>query len=71
MKSSIKKRLEQMQGAKTKVVNEPSEYVDKSSYIQMIDFNIQCLKDIIVLVDAVNSENQKAVSSWFARFIED
>ena len=71
MKSSIKKRLEQMQGAKTKVLNEPSEYVDKSSCIQMIDFNIQCLKDIIVLVDAVNSENQKVVSKWFARFRED
>ena len=71
MKSDIKQRLGQLKKAKTKVLAEPTEYVDKSSYIQMIDFNIQTITDIIVLVDAVNSENQRVVSKWFSRFRED
>jgi len=71
MKSGIKERLMQLKKVRADVLAEKTQHVDKSSYIQMIEFNIQTLTDIIILVDAVNSENQKMVSEWFARFRED
>ena len=45
-----------------------SQFVDKSSYIQAIDFNLAVLKDLIFLINAVNEERQDLVSDWFKRF---
>lgn len=71
MKSQIKERLTQLKRIRKQIVAQPTEYVEKSSYIQMIDFNIQVIKDMINIVDAVNSEDKKAVENWFNRFRED
>ena len=71
MKSRIKQRLGQLIEARPKLLNDPNEFIDKSSYIKILDMYIESLHDIIFIVDAVKNENQKAVSSWFARFEED
>tara|TARA_Y100000296_G_C5164196_1_gene253617 strand:+ start:1899 stop:2114 length:216 start_codon:yes stop_codon:yes gene_type:complete len=71
MKSQIKERLSQLLGKRPGILNNPNEFVDKSSYIKMLDMYIESLRDIIFIVDAVKNENQQAVSSWFARFRED
>ena len=71
MKSEIKQRVKQLIAAKAKVLNEPNEYIDKFSYIKILNMYIESLQDIIYIVEAVKSENQKAVSNWFARFRED
>ena len=71
MKSQIKERLSQLLGKRPSILNDPNEFVDKSSYIKMLDMYIESLRDIIFIVDAVKNENQQAVSSWFARFRED
>tara|TARA_R100000008_G_scaffold3336_1_gene2359 strand:- start:4384 stop:4599 length:216 start_codon:yes stop_codon:yes gene_type:complete len=71
MKSEIKQRVKQLIAAKAKVLNDPNEYIDKSSYIKILNMYIESLQDIIYIVEAVKSENQKAVSNWFARFRED
>ena len=57
-----------MQELKQIVLAQPSEYVDKASYIQAIDFNLAILKDLAFLIDAVNEERQDLVSDWFKRF---
>ena len=71
MKSQIKQRLSQLVKIRPSVLNDPNEFVDKSSYIKMLDMYIESLRDIIFIVDAVKNENQQAVSSWFSRFRED
>ncbi len=71
MKSKIKQRVVQLTEVRAKVLNDPNEYIDKSSYLKILDMYVASLRDIIYIVDAVKSENQKAVSSWFARFRED
>tara|TARA_Y100001963_G_scaffold160221_1_gene269154 strand:+ start:11772 stop:11987 length:216 start_codon:yes stop_codon:yes gene_type:complete len=71
MKSEIKQRVKQLIAAKAKVLNDPNEYIDKFSYIKILNMYIESLQDIIYIVEAVKSENQKAVSNWFARFRED
>ena len=70
MKSEIKQRVKQLIAAKAKVLNDPNEYIDKFSYIKILNMYIESLQDIIYIVEAVKSENQKAVSNWFARFRE-
>tara|TARA_R110002051_G_scaffold264420_1_gene324347 strand:- start:5815 stop:6030 length:216 start_codon:yes stop_codon:yes gene_type:complete len=71
MKSEIRQRMGQLIEAKSKVLNDPNEYIDKASYVKILNMYIESLQDIIYIVEAVKSENQKAVSSWFARFRED
>ena len=71
MKSQIKDRLTQLRRIKRQVAAQPTEYVEKSSYLQMIDFNIEVIRDMINLIDAVNSENKKVVEDWFNRFREE
>ena len=71
LKSEIKQRVKQLIAAKAKVLNDPNEYIDKFSYIKILNMYIESLQDIIYIVEAVKSENQKAVSNWFARFRED
>ncbi len=71
MKSQIKQRLSQLIETRPRVLNDPNEFIDKPSYIKMLDMYIESLRDIIFIVDAVKNENQEAVSSWFARFRED
>ena len=71
MKSEIKQRLNQLIDARRKVLNDPNEFIDKPSYIKMLDMYIESLRDIIFIVDAVKDENQQAVSGWFARFREN
>ena len=71
MKSQIKQRLSQLIETRHRVLNAPNEFIDKPSYIKMLDMYIESLRDIIFIVDAVKNENQEAVSSWFARFRED
>tara|TARA_R110000823_G_scaffold82721_1_gene187277 strand:- start:328 stop:540 length:213 start_codon:yes stop_codon:yes gene_type:complete len=68
MKSDIKGRYKKMQELRQKVLEQPTEFVDKSSYIQAIDFNLSVLKDLIFLIDSVNEERQDLVSDWFKRF---
>ena len=71
MKSDIKKRVAQLIDTKAKVLNDPNEYIEKTSYMKLLNMCIESLRDIIYIVEAVKAENQKAVSSWFARFRED
>ena len=71
MKSEIKRRVPQEIDTKAKVLNAPNAYIDKSSYLKILDMYIESLRDIIYIVEAVKAENKKAVSSWFARFRED
>ena len=71
MKSEIKQRLRQLISARPKIVNDPNEFIDKSSYIKILDMYMESLRDIIFIVDAVKNENQNAASRWFARFEED
>ena len=71
MKSEIRRRVAQLIDTKAKVLNDPNEYIEKASYIKVLNMYIESLRDIIYIVEAVKTENQKAVSSWFARFRED
>ena len=71
MRSKIKERLQQITKVRADVIKEPTKYVDKSSYIKMIDMYIEALRDIIYVVEAVNRKDQRSVSGWFARFRED
>jgi len=71
MKSQIKQRLSQLVETRPKILNDPNEFIDKSSYIKILDMYMESLRDIIFIVDAVKNENQQAVSHWFARFKED
>ena len=68
MRTDIKERYKNMQELKERVLAQPTEYVDKASYIQAIDFNLAVLKDLIFLINAVNEERQDLVSDWFKRF---
>ena len=65
MKSSIKDRLKQLILLRKKVASDKNNYVDKSSYVQMIDFNIEVVRDLVNLIEAVNRDDQKVVSIWF------
>ena len=71
MRSKIKERLQQIKKVRADVIKEPTKYVDKSSYIKMIDMYIEALRDIIYVVEAVNRKDKRSVSGWFARFRED
>ena len=68
MKSRIHVRLEQLKGIRTNMSLSSSQHVDMSSYIQMIDMNIEALTDIVALVDAVNNNESDKVEDWFKRF---
>ena len=70
MKSSIKDRLKQLILLRKKVASDKNTYVDKSSYLQMVDFNIEVVRDLVNLIEAVNRDDQKFVSNWFHRFRE-
>tara|TARA_B100000519_G_C14176594_1_gene406553 strand:+ start:41 stop:253 length:213 start_codon:yes stop_codon:yes gene_type:complete len=70
MKSNIKKHYEDILKLKDKVIAQKTQYVDKETYLQAIDFNIRVLEDLIFLVDSVNAERQDLVSDWFKRFRE-
>ena len=70
MTTQIKKRLEQLKILKQSVVLTGSEHVDKESYLQMIDMNIEALSDITNLVDYVNAGDSEKVSERFQRFRE-
>ena len=71
MKSSIKDRLKQLILLRKKVASDKNTYVDKSSYLQMVDFNIEVVRDLVNLIEAVNRDDQKFVSKWFHRFREE
>jgi hypothetical protein len=68
MKTRIHARLEQLKGIRTNIELSNSDHVEKSSYIQMVDMNIEALTDIVTLVDAVNNNESKKVEDWFKRF---
>ena len=68
MKTRIHARLEQLKGIRTNLELSTSDHVEKSSYMQMIDMNIEALTDIVTLVDAVNNNDSKKVEDWFRRF---
>ena len=68
MKTRIHVRLEQLKGIRTNLSLSGSEHVEKSSYMQMIDMNIEALTDIVTLIDAVNNNESEKVEGWFKRF---
>tara|TARA_X000001388_G_C2192651_1_gene108184 strand:+ start:334 stop:546 length:213 start_codon:yes stop_codon:yes gene_type:complete len=68
MKTRIHVRLEQLKGVKRNLEVSATEHIDKSSYIQMLDMNIEALTDIVTLVDAVNNNESEKVEDWFKRF---
>ena len=68
MKTRIHARLEQLKGIRTNLELSTTDHVEKSSYMQMIDMNIEALTDIVTLVDAVNNNESKKVEDWFRRF---
>ena len=70
MKSNIKKHYQAILNLRDKVIAQKTEYVDKQTYLQAIDFNIKILEDLIFLIDSVNAERQDLVSDWFKRFRE-
>lgn len=70
MKSNIKQHHQDILKLRDKVIAQKTEYVDKETYLQAIDFNIRILEDLIFLVDSVNAERQDLVSDWFKRFRE-
>jgi hypothetical protein len=70
MKSNIKKHYQDILNLRDKVIAQKTEYVDKQTYLQAIDFNIRILEDLIFLIDSVNAERQDLVSDWFKRFRE-
>ena len=70
MKSNIKKHYQDILNLRDKVIAKKTEYVDKQTYLQAIDFNIRILEDLIFLIDSVNAERQDLVSDWFKRFRE-
>ena len=70
MKSNIKKHYQDILNLRDKVIAQKTEYVDKLTYLQAIDFNIRILEDLIFLIDSVNAERQDLVSDWFKRFRE-
>tara|TARA_R100000988_G_scaffold33263_2_gene16757 strand:- start:131 stop:343 length:213 start_codon:yes stop_codon:yes gene_type:complete len=70
MKSNIKKHYQDILNLRDKVIAQKTEYVDKQTYLQAIDFNIKILEDLIFLIDSVNAERQDLVSDWFKRFRE-
>ena len=70
MKSNIKKHYQDILNLRDKVIAQKTEYVDKQTYLQAIDFNIMILEDLIFLIDSVNAERQDLVSDWFKRFRE-
>ena len=71
MKSKIRARVKQLTTVRKKVSADNNNYVDKSSYINMIDFNIEVLRDLVNLISAVNRDDQEYVSKWFDRFREE
>ena len=70
MKSNIKKHYQDILNLRDKGIAQKTEYVDKLTYLQAIDFNIRILEDLIFLIDSVNAERQDLVSDWFKRFRE-
>ena len=70
MKSNIKKHYQDILNLRDKGLAQKTEYVDKQTYLQAIDFNIRILEDLIFLIDSVNAERQDLVSDWFKRFRE-
>ena len=70
MKSNIKQHYQDILTLRDKVIAQKTQYVDKETYLQAIDFNIRVLEDLIFLVDSVNAERQDLVSDWFKRFRE-
>jgi len=68
MKTDIYARVEQLKGLRSSVSLNPNESIDKSSYLQMVDMNIEALTDILTLIEAVNSDDSETVSNWFERF---
>lgn len=71
MKSKIKKRLEQLKIVKQSVLLTTSDQIDKQSYLEMIDMNIEALSDIVNLAEFVNKGDSEKVSEWFERFKEE
>tara|TARA_Y100000361_G_C11134188_1_gene330808 strand:- start:97 stop:309 length:213 start_codon:yes stop_codon:yes gene_type:complete len=68
MTTRIHTRLEQLKGIRTNLTLSGSQHVEKSSYMQMIDMNIEALTDIVTLIDAVNNNESEKVEAWFQRF---
>ena len=68
MTTRIHTRLEQLKGIRTNLALSGSQHVEKSSYMQMIDMNIEALTDIVTLIDAVNNNESEKVEAWFQRF---
>ena len=68
MKTRIHARLEQLKGIKTNLELSSTEHIEKSSYLQMVDMNIEALTDIVTFVDAVNNQESEKVEDWFKRF---
>jgi len=68
MTTRIHTRLEQLKGIRTNLSLSGSQHVEKSSYMQMIDMNIEALTDIVTLIDAVNNNESEKVEGWFKRF---
>tara|TARA_Y100000401_G_C8308545_1_gene218369 strand:+ start:1051 stop:1263 length:213 start_codon:yes stop_codon:yes gene_type:complete len=68
MTTRIHTRLEQLKGIRTNLSLSGSQHVEKSSYMQMIDMNIEALTDIVTLIDAVNNNESEKVEAWFQRF---
>ena len=67
MKTRIHVRLEQLKGIKTNLELSSTEHIEKSSYLQMVDMNIEALTDIVTLVDAINNNDSEKVEDWFKR----
>ena len=68
MNTRIHAMLEQLKGIKTNLELSSTEHIEKSSYLQMVDMNIEALTDIVTLVDAVNNQESEKVEDWFKRF---
>ena len=68
MKTRNHARLEQLKGIRTNLELSTTEHIEKSSYLKMVDMNIEALTDIVTLVDAVNNNDSDKVEDWFKRF---
>ena len=68
MRSKIVERRDNLKVIRQSVAMQSSESIDKNSYLQMIDMNIEALTDIVTLINYVKNEEAEKVSQWFDRF---
>ncbi len=64
--SQLNKRIAQCEELRKDLKdNEHRKMVTKYSYIQLLDYHINLLKELDSLVDAINSNNEDYVNKWY------